>query len=84
MCFALTTSALDPELTGEVLKVIKALKDGNSTMVIVTHEIDFARNVADKILFMADGVIEEFGTPAQVIDNPKSERTKAFLNNFNN
>lgn len=84
LCFDEPTSALDPELTGEVLKVIKALKDGNSTMVIVTHEIDFARNVADKILFMADGVIEEFGTPAQVIDNPKSERTKAFLNNFNN
>ena len=84
LCFDEPTSALDPELTGEVLKVIKGLKDGNSTMVIVTHEIEFARNVSDKILFMADGLIEEFGTPEQVIDNPRSERIRTFLNNFNN
>lgn len=83
LCFDEPTSALDPELTGEVLKVIKGLKDGNSTMIVVTHEIDFARDVADKILFMADGVVEEYGTPEEVIDSPKSDRTKAFLNRFN-
>ena len=83
LCFDEPTSALDPELTGEVLKVIKSLKNGYSTMVIVTHEIDFAHDVADKILFMADGVVEEYGTPEQVIDNPKSERTKIFLGKLN-
>ncbi len=83
LCFDEPTSALDPELTGEVLKVIRSLKDGNSTMIVVTHEIDFAHDVADKILFMADGVIEEFGTPEEVIENPKSERTKAFLSRVN-
>lgn len=83
LCFDEPTSALDPELTGEVLKVIKSLKNGDSTMVIVTHEIDFAHDVADKILFMADGVVEEYGTPEQVIDNPKSERTKIFLGKLN-
>lgn len=74
------TSALDPELTGEILKVIKDLAKKHITMVIVTHEIDFARNVADKIVFMADGKIVESGTPEEVIDNPKNERTKLFLN----
>lgn len=74
------TSALDPELTGEILKVIKDLAKKHITMVIVTHEIDFARNVADKIVFMADGRIVESGTPEEVIDNPKNERTKLFLN----
>ncbi len=74
------TSALDPELTGEILKVIKQLASENVTMVIVTHEIEFARNVSDKIIFMADGVICEMGTPEEVIDNPKFERTKMFLN----
>jgi polar amino acid transport system ATP-binding protein len=74
------TSALDPELTGEILKVIKQLASENVTMVIVTHEIEFAKNVSDKIIFMADGVICEMGTPEEVIDNPKSERTKMFLN----
>jgi len=74
------TSALDPELTGEILKVIKSLAHQNITMVIVTHEIGFAKNVSDKIIFMDNGVIAEEGTPEEVIDNPKHERTKAFLN----
>ncbi len=74
------TSALDPELTQEVLNVIKSLKNSGCTMVIVTHEMDFARHVSDKVIFMADGVIEEQGTPEEVLVNPKSERTKAFLN----
>ena len=74
------TSALDPELTGEILKVIKNLAQQNITMVIVTHEIGFAKNVSDKIIFMDNGVIAEEGTPQEVIDNPKHERTKAFLN----
>ena len=80
LCFDEPTSALDPELTGEVLKVIKGLKDNNSTMIVVTHEMEFAKNVADKVMFIADGVIEEMGTPQQVFDNPQSEKTKAFLN----
>lgn len=74
------TSALDPELTGDILKIIRSLAAEHMTMVIVTHEIDFARNVADKIVFMANGVIVEEGTPSEVLDNPKNERTKAFLN----
>ncbi len=74
------TSALDPELTGEILKVIKDLASKHMTMVIVTHEIEFAKNVADKIIFMDNGVIAEEGSPEQVIDNPQNERTKAFLN----
>lgn len=73
------TSALDPELTGEILRVIKELASQNITMVIVTHEIEFAKNVSDRIIFMSDGVILEEGTPEEVIDNPKNERTKAFL-----
>lgn len=77
------TSALDPELTGEILKVIKSLAAKNTTMIIVTHEIEFARNVADRIIFMDDGVIAEDGTPQQVIDNPKNERTRLFLQKFN-
>lgn len=80
LCFDEPTSALDPELTGEVLRVIKDLKNHESTMLIVTHEMEFAKNVADKVIFMADGIIEEIGTPAEVFDNPKSEKTKAFLN----
>ena len=79
LCFDEPTSALDPELTGEVLKVIKGLKSGDSTMIVVTHEMNFARNVADKIMFMADGVVEEYGTPEEVFENPKSEKMKAFL-----
>ena len=82
MLFDEPTSALDPELTGEVLKVIKGLKGGDSTMIVVTHEMDFARNVADKVIYMADGVIEEMGTPTAVFENPQSEKTKAFLDSF--
>lgn len=73
------TSALDPELTGEILRVIKDLAQKKMTMVIVTHEIEFARNVADRIIFMADGVIMEDGNPEKVLDNPKHQRTKEFL-----
>lgn len=79
LCFDEPTSALDPELTGEVLKVIRGLKSSSRTMIVVTHEMDFARSVADKVIFMADGVIEEEGTPKEVFGNPKSEKTKAFL-----
>lgn len=80
LCFDEPTSALDPELTGEVLKVIKGLKNTDSTMIVVTHEMEFAKNVSDKVLFMSDGVIEEYGTPDEVFGNPKSEKTKSFLN----
>lgn len=76
------TSALDPELTGEILKVIKSLADENMTMVIVTHEMSFAKAVSTKVIFMDDGVIAEEGTPEEVFDNPKSERTKAFISKF--
>lgn len=76
------TSALDPELTGEVLKVIKELAAENMTMVIVTHEMSFARDVADYVIFMDGGVIVEEGTPGEVINNPRNERTKAFLARF--
>ena len=79
LCFDEPTSALDPELTGEVLRVIKGLKSEDSTMVVVTHEMEFARSVADVVIYMADGVIEEIGTPEQVFGNPQSEKTKAFL-----
>ena len=79
LCFDEPTSALDPELTGEVLRVIKNLKDEGSTMIVVTHEMEFAKNVSDRIMFMADGVVEEIGTPQQIYDNHKSEKTKAFL-----
>ena len=79
LCFDEPTSALDPELTGEVLKVIRSLKSADRTMIIVTHEMEFARNVSDKVIFMADGVIEEMGTPEEVFDNPKSPKTAAFL-----
>ncbi len=81
LCFDEPTSALDPELTGEVLRVIKGLKGEDRTMIVVTHEMEFARNVADKVIFMADGIIEEMGTPEEVFGNPKSEKTKAFLKN---
>ena len=79
LCFDEPTSALDPELTGEVLRVIRSLKDSERTMIIVTHEMEFARHVSDKVIFMADGVIEEAGTPEEVFGNPQSEKTKAFL-----
>ena len=77
------TSALDPELTGEILRVIRDLAQKNVTMVIVTHEIEFARNVSDRIIFMADGVVLEDGTPSEVLDNPKNEKTKSFLQKLN-
>lgn len=80
LCFDEPTSALDPELTGEVLKVIKDLATRDRTMIVVTHEMEFAKNVADKIIFMADGIIEEMGTPEEVFDNPTSTKTRAFLN----
>ena len=79
LCFDEPTSALDPELTGEVLRVIRGLKSGSNTMIVVTHEMEFARSVADVVIYMADGVIEEMGPPEQVFDNPQSEKTKAFL-----
>ncbi|MBR5473654.1 MAG: amino acid ABC transporter ATP-binding protein [Clostridia bacterium] len=81
LCFDEPTSALDPELTGEVLKVIKDLKESGRTMIVVTHEMEFAKNVSDKIIFMADGVIEEIGTPKDIFENPVSEKTKHFLQN---
>lgn len=81
LCFDEPTSALDPELTGEVLRVIKGLKESGRTMIVVTHEMEFAKNVSDRIIFMADGVIEEMGTPEEIFDNPKSEKTKHFLQN---
>lgn len=82
LCFDEPTSALDPELTGEVLKVIKELADKNTTMVIVTHEMAFARDVANQVIFMDDGYIIEQGTPAEVFENPKEERTKSFLSSY--
>ena len=79
LCFDEPTSALDPELTGEVLKVISGLKSSDSTMIVVTHEMEFARRIADKVIFIADGVIEEEGTPQEVFEHPKSEKMKAFF-----
>ena len=79
LCFDEPTSALDPELTSEVLKVIRELKDSDRTMIIVTHELAFAESVSDKVMFLADGVVEEFGTPKEVFGNPKSEKMKSFL-----
>lgn len=76
------TSALDPELTGEVLKVIRGLADRHTTMVIVTHEMKFARDVSDKVLFLDQGTIAEYGTPEQVFEHPKEERTKQFLERY--
>lgn len=82
LCFDEPTSALDPELTGEVLKVIRGLADQKTTMIIVTHEMAFARDVSDQLIFMDDGVIVEQGDPRQVIDNPREERTKQFLTRY--
>lgn len=84
LCFDEPTSALDPELTGEVLKVIRSLADQHMTMIIVTHEMAFARDVADHVIFMDDGIIVEQGDPRQVIDNPQEERTKQFLSRYTN
>ncbi len=83
LCFDEPTSALDPELTGEVLKVIKALRDEGRTMIVVTHEMEFARNVSDQVIFMANGIIEEQGTPEELFGNPKSEILKSFLSGIN-
>lgn len=83
LCFDEPTSALDPELTGEVLKVMKELADQNTTMVIVTHEMTFAKEVSSHVIFMDDGRILEQGTPSEVFDNPKEERTKHFLGRYN-
>ena len=79
LCFDEPTSALDPELTGEVLRVIRELSEAGRTMIIVTHEMEFARSVADRIVFIADGLIEEEGTPEEVFDHPKSEALCTFL-----
>ncbi|MDO4519440.1 MAG: amino acid ABC transporter ATP-binding protein [Eubacteriales bacterium] len=82
LCFDEPTSALDPELTGEVLKVIRGLAEQRTTMIIVTHEMAFARDVADQVIFMDDGYIIEQGDPKEVIDNPKEERTRQFLSRY--
>lgn len=79
LCFDEPTSALDPELTGEVLKVIKSLADSSTTMIVVTHEMAFARDVANKIIFMDKGVILEEGSPAEIFENPKHERVREFI-----
>ena len=79
LCFDEPTSALDPELTGEVLRVIRDLNTGDNTMIVVTHEMEFAKSVADVVIYMADGLIEEMGTPEEIFENPKSEKLKAFL-----
>lgn len=82
LCFDEPTSALDPELTGEVLRVIRSLAQKHTTMIIVTHEMAFARDVADYVIFMDEGAIAEEGTPQQVINNPQNERTKQFLQRY--
>ena len=84
LCFDEPTSALDPELTGEVLRVIKSLKSSDRTMIIVTHEMEFAKSVADRVIYVADGVIEEEGTPEDVLVHPKSEKIKTFLSVLDN
>lgn len=82
LCFDEPTSALDPELTGEVLRVIRGLAEQNTTMIIVTHEMAFARDVADSIIFMDEGVIVEQGAAREVIDNPRQQRTRQFLTRY--
>jgi len=79
MLFDEPTSALDPEMINEVLDAIKELASGGMTMVVVTHEMGFAREVADRVVFMADGEIVEVGTPTELFDQPQEERTKKFL-----
>ena len=83
LCFDEPTSALDPELTGEVLKVIRSLADGHMTMVVVTHEMGFAKDVSDRVIFMDGGVIAEQGTPDEVFNHPKTERLQTFLASYN-
>ena len=82
LCFDEPTSALDPELTGEVLRVIRNLAEQKTTMIIVTHEMAFARDVADQVIFMDGGLIVEQGDPHEVIDHPKEERTRQFLSRY--
>ena len=82
LCFDEPTSALDPELTGEVLKVIKGLAETDTTMIIVTHEMSFAHDVSDIVVFMDNGYIVEQGAPSEVMDNPKEERTRKFLSHY--
>lgn len=84
LCFDEPTSALDPELTGEVLRVIKELADCNTTMLIVTHEMAFAKDVSDHVIFMDNGQILEQGTPEQIFEHPREERTRQFLKHYNN
>ncbi len=84
LCFDEPTSALDPELTGEVLKVIRSLKNSDITMIIVTHEMGFAQKVSDKVIFMANGVVEECGSPKEIFENPKSEKLISFLSGIKN
>ena len=79
LCFDEPTSALDPELTGEVLRVIRGLKEKNTTMIVVTHEMEFAKSVADVVIYMAEGIIEEMGTPEEIFGNPGSEKTRNFI-----
>ena len=79
LCFDEPTSALDPELTGEVLRCIRELKESGNTMIVVTHEMEVAKSVADVVIYMAEGVIEEIGTPEEIFDNPRSEKLRAFL-----
>ena len=79
LCFDEPTSALDPELTGEVLRVIRGLKGADRTIIIVTHEMEFAKSISDRVIFMAEGIIEEEGTPEQVFGDPQSAKTRQFL-----
>ena len=76
------TSALDPEMVGEVLEVIKKLAQSGMTMIIVTHEMGFAKEVSDNVIFMTDGKIIEEGSPEKIFENPENERTKAFVSSF--
>ena len=82
MLFDEPTSALDPEITGEVLNVMKRLADNHTTMIIVTHEMGFAKEVADRVMFMDEGVIVEEGGPEEIFEDPKSERLRAFLSSM--
>ena len=84
LCFDEPTSALDPELTGEVLRAIQELADKTTTMIIVTHEMAFAHDVASKVIFMDEGMILEQGTPEEIFEHTKEERTKQFLSRYTN
>ena len=84
LCFDEPTSALDPELTGEVLRVIRGLKEKNYTMIVVTHEMEFAKSVADVVIYMAEWIIEEMGTPEDIFTNPRSQRTRSFIRGTQN